>query len=37
MKELSKEELMMIDGGTTWVGDALRWLHRQIKGLSELI
>lgn len=36
MKELEKNELLAIDGGT-WVGDALRWCKRQINGLSELI
>jgi hypothetical protein len=37
MKELEKNELLGIDGGTTRVGDALRWCKRQIDGLSELI
>jgi uncharacterized protein YegL len=36
MKELAKFELLEINGGT-WIGDALRWLKRQIAGLSELL
>lgn len=47
MKELEKNELMAIDGGSM-VGDALRWCKRaavntwewcvdQIDGLSELV